>query len=321
MNWTPIVIELSAFAAATSVGLLIARLIFKGDERVDERLDDLSREGAAGTDSSGTRGSRFSSQFERTLPKVASRLIPNDQRERNQLQARLVHAGIYAPWALPVYLVARICVMAIPPVLGFVAEQLQLVESPRGVLLGALCGAFGTIVPSLWLDRKKSQRHLILSQSLPDFLDLIITCIESGLSLEAALRRVNEELQLAHPVLAGEMAVVQRQIDLGATADSALRDLAKRSDFEPLFSMSSLLEHARKFGTGISEALRTHAEMLRTQREQRAEELAEKAAVKIIFPTLVFILPTVFVVLAGPAAIQLNEKFSKSAEQSAQQDP
>jgi tight adherence protein C len=125
--------------------------------------------------------------------------------------------------------------------------------------------------------------------------------------------RVTSEIEVAHPILAAEMAVVQRQIELGASPDVALRNFAERSDLNSLYSLSSLLEQARKFGTSLTDALRTQAEMMRYQREEHAEELAQKAAVKILFPTLLFIFPAIFVVLVGPAAMQLAATFSPMA--------
>ena len=168
----------------------------------------------------------------------------------------------------------------------------------------------GIVLPSLWLHRRKVRRHAVLLKSLPYFLDLMVTCVQGGLSMNGALQRVTEELAVAHPVLAGEMGIVERQIELGASPDLALRNFAERSDLAPISSLSTLVEQSRRFGTSISEALRTHAEMIREQREQRAEEMAQKAAVKILFPTLLLIFPAIFVVLVGPAAVQIARTFS-----------
>jgi tight adherence protein C len=147
-------------------------------------------------------------------------------------------------------------------------------------------------------------------KSLPDFLDLMVTCVQAGLSLNGALQRVTEELAVAHPVLAGEMGIVERQIELGAAPDLALRNFAERSDLAAIATLSTLVEQARRFGTSVSDALRTHAETIREQREQRAEEMAQKAAVKILFPTLLLIFPAIFVVLVGPAAVQITRTFA-----------
>jgi tight adherence protein C len=178
------------------------------------------------------------------------------------------------------------------------------------LLVGSLAGGFGSIAPSLWLDRAISRRHLLLRKSLPDFLDLMIVCLEGGLSLQETIRRVGDELRIVHPALAFELSIVQRDIELGATVDQALKRFANRSDYEGVRSLSTFIREAQRFGTNITEALRNHADMLRSQREQAAEENAQKASVKILLPTLLLIFPAIFVVLVGPAIIQIQEAFT-----------
>ena len=200
------------------------------------------------------------------------------------------------------------------PLVGFLLGQAGFVPPNNALLYGGIAGGFGIILPRFWLAHRKAKRQALLSRSLPDMLDLMVTCVQSGLSMEAALQRVTDEIEVAHPPLAREMAIVQRQIELGTTPDAAIRNFAERSDLACLFSLSSLVEQARKFGTSLTDALRTQADMMRYQREQRAEELAQKAAVKILFPTLLFIFPAIFVVLVGPAAMRLSEIFSSRTE-------
>ena len=188
---------------------------------------------------------------------------------------------------------------------GLFLGALGIVNPNRGLFYGSIAGGIGIILPNLWLARRKARRQSTLMKSLPDFLDLLVTCVQAGLSLNGALQRVTAELAVAHPVLAGEMGIAERQIELGAAPDLALRNFAERSDLAALATLSTLIEQARRFGTSICDALRTHAETIRDQREQRAEELAQKAAVKILFPTLLCIFPAIFVVLVGPAAVQI----------------
>jgi hypothetical protein len=152
----------------------------------------------------------------------------------------------------------------------------------------------------------------LLRRALPDFLDLVVACLGGGLSVQAALKRVAEELKLAHAGLSSELGIVLREIEIGGSLDQALHKLATRTGLDELRTLRSFVQQTTKFGTTITDALAQLAEMLRIQREQRAEELAQKAAVKILFPTLLFIFPTVFVVLAGPAAIQIKEGLSES---------
>jgi tight adherence protein C len=136
-----------------------------------------------------------------------------------------------------------------------------------------------------------------------------------GLSVQAGLKQVAEELKIAHPELSAELHTVLGEIELGRNLDSALQQLAARTGLEELRTLCSFVHQTTKFGTSITDALAQLAEMLRIQREQRAEELAQKAAVKILFPTLLFIFPTVFVVLAGPAAIQIRDGLKANQQQ------
>ena len=178
------------------------------------------------------------------------------------------------------------------------------------ILWACVMAAVGSILPSLWLDRAITRHQILLRRSLPDFLDLMIVCLEGGLSLQETIRRVSDELQLAHPALAVELSIVQRDIELGATVDQALKRFATRTDYEGVRTLSTFIREAQRFGTNITEALRSHADMLRSQREQAAEEKAQKAAVKILIPTLLLIFPAIFVVAVGPAVIQIQEAFA-----------
>jgi tight adherence protein C len=187
------------------------------------------------------------------------------------------------------------------------------------LLYGAIVGCFGVFVPGVWLDWRKARRQRQLRRSLPDYLDLLTACMEGGTGMQAVMLRVTDELRTAHPLLAGEMAMVQREIDLGRGTSEALQHLAQRCDLDEFRSLATFVSHAERFGTTMSDALRELSEMLRFQRENRAEEMAHKASVKILVPTLLFIFPAVFVVLAGPAAIKLQSMF-KAAPKSVPKD-
>jgi tight adherence protein C len=222
-----------------------------------------------------------------------------------------MHAGIYSPVALSWFFAAKLVLMVAPPLVGCLAGWWGLVDDRMGLLVGCTTGGCGLFLPSLWLERRIRERHLSLRRSLADFLDVMIVCLESGLSLPGAIQRVSDELRVAHPLLAGELSIVQREIELGATIDAALRHFAERSGYEGVRTLSTFVRESQRFGTELVEALRLHADMLRSQREQAVEETAQKASVKILIPTLLLILPAVFIVLAGPALIQIHEAFSK----------
>jgi tight adherence protein C len=309
MSWNVFAVQSCTFLAVSILTFLAFRGIWSLDKRLRNRLQDLSGRHEGLTLPQVSRQAPKSAQSVRSrLVSLAARLTPNDQRERAQIRTRLMHAGIYAPWAPSVLVCVKLIMIVTPPIIGFALGEARVLNPNLALFYGAAAGGIGIVFPSIWLDRRKAKRHAILLRSLPDFLDLMATCVQSGLSLEASLQRVADELEVAHPVLAREITVVEQQMELGATTDVALRNFAERSDLGALFSLSSLIEQARRFGTSVTDALRTQAEMLRYQREQAAEEMAQKAAVKILFPTLLFIFPAIFVVLVGPAAVQLSDK-------------
>lgn len=306
-----VVLILIVFAGAIGLVLCGGRLVGNFYQvQLNSRLRDLA---VGGTPREGG-ARRPVSQLQRDSAnsgKIASRWITDSAEDRKHQQTRLIQAGIYNPKALFGLLLLKVLLISIPPLASLIAIWLGLIDFRRGLLWGALAGGLGMILPSLWLESRIRRRHCILRRSLADFLDLMIVCLESGLSLQGTILRVSDELRLAHPDLAGELAIVQRDMNLGATVDAALRRFADRSGYDGIRSLATFVREAQRFGTQLAEALRLHADMLRSQRENAAEETAQKAAVKILIPMLLLILPAVFIVLAGPAAIQIQQAFAK----------
>lgn len=243
------------------------------------------------------------------LAKFAS-LIPSTQNASETLQARFANGGMYSPSAPSTYVGVRTMLTVAPLAAG--AFGIVALHWPMKLAcsVSIMAAAAGWLLPSLWLDGVVKSRHVLLRRSLPDFLDLMIVCLQGGLSVQETIRRVSDELRLAHPVLAGELSIVQRDVELGATVDQALRRFAVRSNYDGVRTLSTFVRESQKFGTQLTEALRLHADMLRLQREEAAEERAQKAAVAILLPTLLLIFPAVFVVLVGPALIQIQEAFA-----------
>jgi tight adherence protein C len=310
MSWDSLTVSVCAFLAVSGLTYLAFHAIWARDRRIDDRLVELSSDTPSAQARLVRSDSPTANSVRSKIAKLAAQLLPNDKRERTQLQARLMHAGIYATWAPGVFLTIKLALIIVPVFVALFLGALGLGHPQRILLYAGVVGGIGIILPNLWLKRRRARRHSTLMKSLPDFLDLMVTCVQAGLSMNGALQRVTEELAVAHPVLAGEMGIVERQIELGATPDLALRNFAERSDLAAISTLSTLVEQTRRFGTSISDALRTHAETIREQREQRAEEMAQRAAVKILFPTLLLIFPAIFIVLVGPAAVQIVRTFS-----------
>jgi len=240
------------------------------------------------------------------IPKIGSTLVPTDEQERTRLQTRLVQAGLYRRQAMVLFLGVKMMLMVGPALLGLAVGAAGLLPPRPAVIAGACLGIIGMVGPSMWLDRKKSARQMAFRRGLPDALDVIVICVEGGLSLVGALRRVAGDLRSVHRELALELDIAQREVQLGQSAGEALRRLGERADLEEIRSLASVIIQSERFGAGLNKALRIHADTLRLKRQQRAEEMAQKAGTKVLFPTLLCIFPAIFVVILGPAMIQIS---------------
>lgn len=232
-------------------------------------------------------------------PRDATLLKPKNTIE--QLGERLIQAGLYRRNSKTLYYFSKAVLICVPIAVWSVAAVAGLLTFRTALLYGILTAIAGTVFPSLWLDMKKKKRQAKLRRCLPDAVDLVVICVEAGMSLPAALARVASELNAAHPMLAAEFHIAQREIQMGCTTGEALKRLAERFDVAEVRSLASVIEQAEKFGASIVTALQVHADSLREKRYQQAEEKAQQAAVKLIVPTVFFIFPALFVVLLGPA--------------------
>jgi tight adherence protein C len=300
---------LIVFLMVASATLMVYVLISGRRSRLESRLTDL-----LGRDTGPQEPAMPTitvAGFARTaLPKVGTALMPTDEEERTQLKSRLIHAGLYGRQAMPIFLGVKVLLMCAPTVAGFAAATLGLMPGNVGLLGGACAGIVGMIGPSFWLDRMKSKRQIRFRRGLPDALDLLVICLEGGLSLPGSLKRISSELRTAHPGLAMELNLVQREIQFGRTPGDALQQMGIRSDLEEVRSLASVITQADRFGASLVKSLRVHSDTLRLKRQQQAEENGQKAATKVLFPTLLFIFPAIFVIILGPAAIQITRTFS-----------
>jgi tight adherence protein C len=245
------------------------------------------------------------------LPDMGTPLLPTTEEQRSQLRQRLIEAGLYDRHALALMLGVKMILMAAPLILSLVLAASNVLSPNRAMMAGILGLGLGMIAPGLWLDYRKKARQSSLRRALPDALDMLVLCLEGGVSLTGAMQRVTSELNSAHPLLGTEMDLVQREMMLGVSVGEGLQKMADRSDLEEMRNLASVVVQSERFGTSVVKALRIHADTLRQQRQQRAEEMAQKAAVKILFPTLLCIFPAIFIVILGPAAFQIMAIFSR----------
>lgn len=299
-------VAIAAFVMVSSLVLLVSLLVGGRRTRLSSRLRDLSGQGGPATDMI-TLGKIAST----TLPKMGTPFIPTDEEERLKLQTRLIHAGLYRRQAMVVFLGVKTLLMIAPTLLGVAASLMGVVTLLEGLIIGVCLGIVGVIGPSFWLDHMKRKRQSNFRRALPDAMDILVICLEGGLSLPAGLKRVSSELKMAHPALAAELGIVQREVQLGRTSGEALRKMGERSDLEEVRSLASVILQSERLGASLVKSLRVHADALRVKRQQRAEELAQTAATKMLFPTVLFILPAMFVVILGPAVIHITQLFSR----------
>jgi tight adherence protein C len=169
--------------------------------------------------------------------------------------------------------------------------------------------AFGNLVPGLYVDRALKKRQTLLRRAFPDALDLLVVCVEAGLGLKSAIARVADELGVSHPELAAEFSLLTAELRAGMDTGSALDNLAKRNGLDDIRGFAALLSQSMRFGTSVSDTLRVYASEFRERRMQKAEEQAGKLSVKMIFPMVVCIFPSFFVVAIGPAVMSMVSAF------------
>jgi tight adherence protein C len=304
-----LVVALIAVSAGCMVGFL-ATLVPGRSAALSRRLEEL-RALRAGQDPLAERRARQhrSERVAALLEALGTRLEAG-YRDLPALRLRLVQAGFPQMNAASVYLGTRV---ALPTAL---AGSAVLLLGGAGVawnqvLLSALWLAVtGYVLPPFYVGSRLKIRQKELQKALPDALDLLVVCVEAGLALNQALVRVAEEMHLLSPVLSDQFALTNLEIRAGTPRDEAFRNLGERTGVLDLKSLMTMLIQTDRFGTSIATALRVHADTLRTKRRQRAEEAAAKTTIKLVFPLVFFIFPAMFVVIIGPALIQIFEALS-----------
>jgi len=225
----------------------------------------------------------------------------------NELKKSLIQAGIYHESASAIYFGLKLGLTVALPILvmpWLFGRDLPLVLL---LIIFFILIIMGYFLPTLILNHLVVTRQRKIKEGLPDALDLMVVCVEAGQGLNAALKRVSDDLKLSNPVLAREMNLVNLEINAGLEREAALRNLADRTGVDDVASLASMLIQADRFGTSLAQSLKVQSETLRTTRRQRLEELAAKTPVKLVFPLLLFIFPALMVVIIGPAAIRIME--------------
>jgi tight adherence protein C len=230
---------------------------------------------------------------------------PESWGDSTSSSEKLMHAGFDGQTATVIYATIRVVFGLMLPVGVF----LWVAGQPQADMLKfvGLAAAVGILGPPAGLDRIVQRRRDRLMRALPDALDLLVVCVEAGVSLDAAILRVSRDLAVTHPDLANELSIINRKVNAGVARDQALHGLWTRTGVEDLRALSANMVQSEKWGTSIAKVLRVNAETLRRKRKQAAEKKAAQAALKMMGPLLLFLLPALFVVILGPAALRISE--------------
>ncbi len=232
-------------------------------------------------------------------------MVPASPREVGVIQRRLIRAGIRGPNALKIFYGAKLLLGVLLPVLASALVAGSPAEPSSKFLAVAAAAVAGFFGPNEYVRRRARRRQREIRRGLPNALDLLVVCVESGLGLDQAILQVAKELEHAHPKVSEELGMVNLELKAGKRRAEALRNLAERTGVEDLRKLVAVLIQADRFGTGVAQSLRAHSDFMRVQARQAAEEKAAKLGVKLVFPIFFCILPSLFVVTVGPVVVTI----------------
>ena len=288
------------FLIVFGIVLVLARL-FAGNA-VQVRLDTLDVH-KIDTGKAGRMNQRWLAHLISLTRPLAKLSLPEEGWEVSPIRIRFINAGWRKSSAPALFYAAKTGLALLLPLLAY----LLLRHGEHNLLLWlVLAAALGYYLPDLWLKHCLKERQREIFETFPDALDLMTVCVEAGLAMDAALARVAQEIGMKSEILAEELQLVTLELRAGSAKDKALRNLALRTGVEDVDALVTLLIQAERFGTSIAASLRVQSDQLRTKRRQRAEETAAKIALKLLFPLIFFIFPSLLVVLMGPALLQIR---------------
>jgi tight adherence protein C len=260
-----------------------------------------------GTEASGELAEGEPSVVSRFFRKIGKHAPPAKAIDHSNSRLPFLRAGIRSDHALAVFWGVKI-VLALVLAFGFLVLRFSIATTMNFQVTTALMvfsALLGFYLPDVYLNRRSENRRTRILQALPDALDMIVICVEAGMGLDGAINKVSEEIRIGCIELSDELHLMNLELRAGKQRSDALRNLALRTNLDEISSLTTLLIQTEKFGTSMADALRVYSESYRSQRYQRAEELAAKLPVKMVIPLILFIFPSLFLVILGPAAINI----------------
>jgi tight adherence protein C len=296
---------LIAAAITCLLGITLLLLLVTGSSPVTKRLARVADTQVLGGPEIAEKQDSFSQ-----VASSVSRVVGPIRRvlglsENTQLVRRLALAGYRHPDAAEIFYAVKL----FAPVVGALLAGFVIRQDP--IFWFAVLAVLGFLAPDFWLSTAIGRRRERVRLSLPEALDLLVICMEAGLGMDQALIRVGNELKLSHPDLSDEFMLINMEQRTGKPRIEAWRSMAQRMNLEIINSFVNMLVQTERFGTPISRSLATFADALRTKRRQTAEQMAAKTTIKLIFPLVLFIFPSMFIVLLAPAIISILRSFAK----------
>ncbi len=296
------------FIAIVSGVFWLLTTLSKRNSQAEERLEKIGRpKSLMELELSAVASRQRFAGLKEAFSSLGSSMQPQSDLEKNSLRVKLANAGFRSEGAPTIYLGLRVvclAVLLVPAIITCLAVYGFTLSALWKIGLAA-CAGFYLPQIALWLLISDRKQQIFLT--LPDALDLLVVCVESGLGLDAAMRKVTDEMKGHAKVMCEELALANLQLQMGRPRREVLHDLGVRTGVDDVKSLAAILIQADRFGASIAQALRVQSDSMRTRRRQLAEEKAAKTAVKLIFPLVLFIFPAIFVVLVGPAAIQIQK--------------
>ncbi|OLL28055.1 type II secretion system protein [Burkholderia sp. SRS-W-2-2016] len=314
LNLTQILLLLGVFAIVSAAAFGAMHLATPRD--MSRRIEQAGGPNLAPTleQAGGTADTPWYEKLVEISQPISRLSVPKEGWEQSALRVQLMNAGWRSANAAPVYLATKTALAVVLPLLALVVlygSALVTTLLERSIVLMALA-AFGYYLPNVVLSRRIASRQRSIVEDFPDALDLLTVCVEAGLSLDAALLKVGEEIRMRSAVVASELELMLLEMRSGFSKEKALRNFSLRTGVEDIDSFSAMLIQAERFGTGIGASLRVLSDTLRTRRRMRAEERAAKISLKLLFPLVFCIFPALLVVLMGPAMIHIYRELLPS---------
>jgi len=302
----PILVGTLAGVSVTLLVLAVFDLVNSPARVVAHELEELrSRDPSPFGSVSRRRRQSSKQKLQEVVGRLGEEMVKRGDLDLEGWSKKLVQAGFWNSEAPRIFFGARMVVAAgllFAAIMGGALVNLRLFTI---LIVGLWLATFGWLAPGWYVLRRRRTRRAEISAALADALDLLVACVEAGIGLNQALVRVAEEVRNISEALSAELVMVNLEIRAGTPRDRALRNLAERTGVEDIESLVSTLIQTERFGTPLGRALRVQADTLRQKRRQRAEEAAAKTTIKLVFPLVMFIFPALFVVVLGPAAIQV----------------